>query len=106
MLLRIRHTTLFVYEQPACDSHNEMRLRPLEDEGQRCLEFELSGDRPPAVFSSRGFFGNHAHSVSVSAPHRELTIVAQSLVERLEAAAKVYPEVEFRSFVAGEDGPQ
>jgi len=103
MLLRIRHTTLFVYEQPACDSHNEMRLRPLEDEGQRCLEFELSVDRPAAVFSYRDFFGNHAHSVSVSAPHRELTIVAQSLVERLETAAKVYPEVAFRSFLAEDD---
>ncbi len=103
MLLRIRHTTRFVYEQPACDSHNELRLRPLEDAGQRCVAFELSVDRPAAVFSYRDFFGNHAHSVSVSAPHWELTIVAQSLVERAETAANVCPEVAFRSFLAEDD---
>jgi len=103
MLLRIRHTTRFVYDQPACDSHNELRLRPLEDGGQRCLAFELSVDRPAAVLSYRDFFGNHAHSVSVSAPHRELTIVAQSLVERADTAAKVFPEVTFRSFLAEDD---
>jgi transglutaminase-like putative cysteine protease len=103
MLLRIRHTTRFVYEQPACDSHNELRLRPLEDDGQRCVAFDLSVDRPAAVLSYRDFFGNHAHSVSVNAPHRDLTIVAQSLVERVETAAKVCPEVAFRSFLAEDD---
>jgi transglutaminase-like putative cysteine protease len=103
MLLRIRHTTRFVYEQPACDSHNELRLRPLEDDGQRCVAFELSVDRPAAVLSYRDFFGNHAHSVSVNAPHRELTIVAQSLVDRAEMAAKVFPEVAFRSFLYEDD---
>ncbi|HUY19323.1 MAG TPA: transglutaminase family protein [Candidatus Binataceae bacterium] len=100
MLLRIRHTTRFVYDQPARDSHNELRLRPLEDDWQRCLAFELSVDRPAAVLWYRDFFGNHAHSVSVSAPHRELTIVAQSLVERAAPAAKPGPQVSFRSFLA------
>lgn len=103
MLLRIKHTTRFVYERPARDSHNELRLRPLEDGGQRCLAFELSIDRPAAVLSYRDFFGNHAHSVSVSAPHQELTIVAQSLIERAVTAAEVCPEVAFRSFLAEDD---
>jgi transglutaminase-like putative cysteine protease len=100
MLLQISHTTRFVYEQPASDSHNELRLRPLEDGGQRCLAFELSVDRPAAVLSYRDFFGNHAHSVSVSAPHPELTIIARSLIERADPAAKVYPGVTFRGFLA------
>lgn len=103
MLLRIKHTTRFVYERPARDSHNELRLRPLEDGGQRCLAFELSIDRPAAVLSYRDFFGNHAHSVSVSAPHQELTIVAQSLIERAVTAAEAWPEVAFRSFLAEDD---
>lgn len=100
MLLRISHTTRFVYEHPAADSHNELRLRPQEDGGQRCLAFELSIDRPAAVLSYRDFFGNHAHSVSVNAPHLELTIIARSLVERADPAAKVCPGVSFRSFLA------
>jgi len=108
MLVRISHRTQFVYDQPARDSHNELRLQPLEGAGQRCLSFELIIDQPAAVLSYRDFFGNHAHSVSVSAPHRELTIVAQSLVERpetmLEASAdKPHPEVMFRNFLAEDE---
>jgi transglutaminase-like putative cysteine protease len=108
MLVRISHRTQFVYDQPARDSHNELRLQPLEGAGQRCLSFELIIDQPAAVLSYRDFFGNHAHSVSVSAPHRELTIVAQSLVERpetmLEASAdKLHPEVMFRNFLAEDE---
>ena len=108
MLLRISHRTRFVYDRPAHDSHNELRLQPLEGAGQRCVAFELSIDRPAAVLAYRDFFGNHAHSVSVGAPHRELTIVAQSLVERPEAAArlrpdKTSPEMMFRNFLAEDE---
>jgi transglutaminase-like putative cysteine protease len=108
MLVRISHRTQFVYDQPARDSHNELRLQPLEGAGQRCLSFELIIDQPAAVLSYRDFFGNHAHSMSVSVPHRELTIVAQSLVERpetmLEASAdKPHREVMFRNFLAEDE---
>ncbi len=108
MLLRISHRTRFEYDQPAQDSHNELRLRPLEEAGQRCVAFELSIDRPAAVLIYRDFFGNHAHSVSVSAPHRELTIVAQSLVERPDTSQpacpdQAYPEMTFRDFLADDE---
>jgi transglutaminase-like putative cysteine protease len=103
MLLRISHRTRFEYDQPAHDSHNELRLRPLEEAGQRCLAFELSIDQPAAVLSYRDFFGNQAHSVSVSVPHRKLTIVAQSLVERSDTPEPVCPEMMFREFLADDD---
>ncbi len=103
MLVRISHTTRFVYDEPASDSHNELRLRPLDDAGQRCLEFELSVSRPAAVLSYRDFFGNAAHSVSVSAPHGELTIVARSLVDRVDPPMKRYPATAFEDFLAADD---
>jgi transglutaminase-like putative cysteine protease len=103
MLLRISHRTRFVYDHPARDSHNELRVRPLDDAEQRCLNFELSIDQPAAVLSYRDFFGNHAHSVSVSTPHRELTIVAQSLVERFDAPPEVFPGVTFRDFLVEDE---
>jgi transglutaminase-like putative cysteine protease len=103
MLLRISHRTRFVYDEPAHDSHNELRLRPLENAEQRCLAFELKIDQPAAVLAYRDFFGNHAHSVSVSAPHRELTIVAQSLVERPNRPARPSPEMMFRNFLAEDE---
>jgi transglutaminase-like putative cysteine protease len=103
MLLRISHRTRFIYDQPARDSHNELRVRPLDDAGQRCVDFELSIDQPAAVLSYRDFFGNHAHSVSVSTPHRELTIVAQSLVERFDTPPEVFPEMTFRDFLVEDE---
>jgi len=108
MLLRISHRTRFEYDQPAQDSHNELRLRPLDEAGQRCLAFDFSIDKPAAVLTYRDFFGNHAHSISVSAPHRELTIVAQSLVERPDTFEPVlsdqtYAEMMFRDFLADDE---
>jgi len=103
MLLRISHRTRYVYDQPAHDSHNELRLRPLDDAGQRCLSFELIIDQPASVIIYRDFFGNHAHSVSVSAPHRELTIVAHSLVERPDTLAEPGPETMFRDFLRDDE---
>ena len=41
MLLRICHITRFEYQAPAYDSHNEVRMRPLESADQRCVEFDL-----------------------------------------------------------------
>jgi transglutaminase-like putative cysteine protease len=103
MLLRISHRTRFLYDQPAYDSHNELRLRPLDGAGQRCLSFELSIDQPAAIISYRDFFGNYAHAVSISKPHQELTIVAHSLVERPDAPEQPCPEVMFRDFLADDD---
>jgi len=103
MLLRINHRTRYAYDQPARDSHNELRVRPLDDAEQRCITFELSIDQPAVVLSYRDFFGNHAHSVSVSTPHRELTIVAQSLVERFDAPRRVFPPMAFRDFLVEDE---
>jgi transglutaminase-like putative cysteine protease len=103
MLVRISHTTRFVYDEPAYDSHNELRLRPLDDSGQRCLEFELSVSQPAAVLSYQDFFGNAAHSVSVSEPHRELIVVARSLVDRVEPPLEHYPATIFRDFLAADE---
>ena len=41
MRYRIRHVTRFTYEQPAYESHNEVRLRPRDSIGQRTLGFRL-----------------------------------------------------------------
>ena len=54
------------------------------------------------MLSYRDFFGNAAHSVSVSAPHGELTVVARSLVDRLEPPLKRYPATAFRDFLAAD----
>jgi transglutaminase-like putative cysteine protease len=81
MLYQIIHTTRFEYEEPAYDSQNELRMRPWDRDGQRCLNFEIATNEPSSIFEYADFFGNRAHSVCVSAPHSNLEIVVRSVVE-------------------------
>jgi transglutaminase-like putative cysteine protease len=102
MRFRIIHSTRFQYEEPAYASHNELRIRPRDVPDQRCLAFDLSVDQPAAILEYDDFFGNHAHSLSVSPPHESLTIVAESLVERIHTPIVDYIETPFADFL-GED---
>lgn len=83
MRFRIRHVTRFKYGEPAYESHNEIRLKPRESPGQRTLGFRLEVFPRPAVMEYRDCFGNIVHALSVHESHRELTIFADSLVERM-----------------------
>ena len=102
MRFRIRHSTRFEYERPAYASHNELRMRPWDGTGQRCLTFELRVDQPAAILEYQDFFGNQAHSLSVSPPHETLTIIAESLIERAPEPERAYVETSFAQFL-GED---
>lgn len=99
MILHIVHTTRFEYEIPAFNSQNEMRVKPWERPGQRCLQFELTADANASVLPYRDFFGNEAHSVCVGEPHQRLSIVANSMVERYDAPELQYQEVSFSDFL-------
>jgi transglutaminase-like putative cysteine protease len=79
---RIRHVTRFTYEQPAYESHNEVRLRPRESPSQRTLGFRLETIPPAAVIDYIDAFGNAVHALSVHEPHCEFMVLADSLVER------------------------
>jgi len=80
MRVRIRHHTRFEYERPAYDSHNEVRLHPWDNAFQSCLAFTLKTDPPGAILAYDDFFGNHAHSISITMPHSALSIIAESTV--------------------------
>lgn len=81
MRYRIVHSTRFEYVEPACDSQNELRMRPWDRGAQRCTAFDLHVSEPASLVEYDDFFGNRTHSISVSGPHRELEIVARSIVE-------------------------
>ncbi|MGA2409191.1 MAG: transglutaminase family protein [Candidatus Binataceae bacterium] len=99
MILHIVHTTHFEYEIPAFNSQNEMRVKPWDRPGQRCLQFELTADASASVLPYRDFFGNEAHSVCVGEPHQRLSIVANSVVEKYEVQEPHYNEVSFSHFL-------
>jgi transglutaminase-like putative cysteine protease len=77
--LRVQHTTRYLYPTPASDSHNEVRLMPLSDPDQTCLDFRIS-TTPPAELFAYDTPNGRVHQFNVRAPHNELTIRAEALV--------------------------
>lgn len=80
MILRALHRTTYRYPFPSRESHNEVRLRPLDDADQRCLSFDLSVDPPAKIFSYEEK-GGMVHHFVVRTPHNALTIQAETVVE-------------------------
>src|SRR5205814_43540 len=103
MIVRIRHRTRFVYDSPAYESHNELRLAPVDGPGQRCLDFALTTNPEAAVVDWVDAFGNRVHAVSVHPPHEALAIVAESVVERTAPAAGKGRDLGFAEFLAEDE---
>ena len=81
MHFSVRHLTKFVYKHPVSESIMETRMHPRSDVNQRCLTFQLSVTPRCRVFSYRDHLGNHVHHFDIPAQHKQLVIVAESLVE-------------------------
>jgi transglutaminase-like putative cysteine protease len=99
MILRISHITRFEYQMPAYDSHNEVRMRPLEGAGQRCVEFELEISPATSAFEYDDYYGNRVHAFSIHSPHPVLIVAARSLVERVPTARPDAPPMAFGDFL-------
>jgi len=81
MKLEIVHTTRYRYSGPIAESVMEVRLRPMDGNRQRCLDFNLevsSGIKPRSYLDG---YGNHVHYFNLVRPHRGLTIKSTSVVE-------------------------
>jgi transglutaminase-like putative cysteine protease len=82
MIYRVRHVTTYTYPESVSICHNALHLRPRESQLQRCVAYELRVYPLPAVLHQEvDFFGNHVTFFAVQAPHRLLTVVANSTVE-------------------------
>jgi transglutaminase-like putative cysteine protease len=81
MKLEIVHSTRYRYSGPIAETVMEVRLRPMDGLGQRCLEFNLdvsSGIKPRTY---RDGYGNNVHYFNVVRPHTRLIITSRSVVE-------------------------
>src|SRR6202162_176756 len=81
MKLEIVHSTRYRYAGPIAETVMEVRLRPMDGNGQRCLEFDLdvsSGIKPR---SYRDGYGNNVHYFNVVRPHTRLIITSRSVGE-------------------------
>jgi transglutaminase-like putative cysteine protease len=83
--LRVLHRTTYRYGEPVTTSHHEARLSPRDRESQRVLSHEVVVTPVPEARRRRfDYFGNRTVSFSLSEPHRELEVLARSLVELSE----------------------
>lgn len=80
MRLRIEHTTTLTYDQPISEAYTEMRLRPLDADGQRCLNFSLLTEPRDEVQQYVDRYGNDVRHFDVIQPHARLMVAAVSEV--------------------------
>ncbi len=81
MKLEIVHVTRYRYSGAIAETVMELRLRPMDGNRQRCLEFDLeigSGIQPR---SYRDGYGNNVHYFNLVRPHKRLAVTSRSVVE-------------------------
>ena len=80
MRLRINHRTHYLYSGNSSSSHNEIRLKPVSDDAQTCVDYSVHVSPKTKVYEYEtiGGFVNH---FAVNDPHDELEIVAESTVD-------------------------
>ncbi|SFS11344.1 transglutaminase family protein [Yoonia litorea] len=86
MLLKIRHTTTYRYDQPVVYALQKVRLRPLENPFQAVNQWEIqiSGGQIEAHYADQ--YGNHVDLVNVDRDAQEVTITAAGEVETSDNA--------------------
>ena len=81
MYYSIRHLTKFRYSAHVSESLMEARMQPRSDGAQRCLSFQLMVQPKARVQFYRDYLGNMVHHFDVPGRHKQLSIVADALVD-------------------------
>jgi transglutaminase-like putative cysteine protease len=79
--LEIVHSTRYRYSSPIAETVMEVRLRPMDGNGQRCLDFRLELSHGAAPRDYRDGYGNNVHYFNVVRPHSGLSVISRSTVE-------------------------
>ncbi len=80
MFYAIRHFTRYRYTRPVWQSMLEVRMHPRSENHQRCFTFRLSVNPRARIFSFIDYLGNQVHHFDLPSLHREVTIIADALV--------------------------
>lgn len=80
MFYAIRHFTRYRYTRPVSQSMLEVRMHPRSENHQRCFTFRLSVNPRARIFSFIDYLGNQVHHFDLPSHHREVTIIADALV--------------------------
>ena len=93
MKLRIEHTTTFTYEQSISERYTEMRLRPVDGSGQRCLRFKLVTEPVGEVMQYTDRYGNTVHHFDTMQSHNRVVVKATSDVHLSQTFADYHLEL-------------
>ena len=81
MLLKIIHQTDLLYTDPVSETVMELRMAPRQEQDQHRLSFTLGIGPAAAVAGYFDWLGNTVHTFSIAPPHRQVRILATSVVE-------------------------
>jgi len=81
MRLEVVHSTRYRYTGPIAETVMEVRLRPMDGNGQRCIDFELEVSAGIKPRTYRDGYGNNVHYFNLVRPHARLSITSRSVVE-------------------------
>lgn len=101
MRLEVIHTTSYDYSSPVRESHLELRMRPVDGQGQRVDEYGL--EVRPSVGLGRYVdgFGNVVHYFDHLPAHESLEIQSHSVIETgtpFRTVPEVLPPVDLLQF--------
>src|SRR5882724_13257859 len=81
MLLKLTHETDLSYSDLISESVMELRMAPRQEQDQHRLSFTLAIGPPTAAFSYFDWLGNTVHAFTVNSFHKQIRIVATSVLE-------------------------
>lgn len=79
--VRVVHTTGYQYEAPVVQSYNEARLTPRGDRKQNVVVSRIETTPATRAYRYTDYWGTEVTSFDLHAPHKELQVVASSVVE-------------------------
>lgn len=94
MRIRIRHETIYRYQQPAKAAVQHLRLTPRNYDGQHVVDWRIEVDRDCRLHQSEDAFGNILHRFSVDGPLDSVSTVVEGEVTTFDVAGVISGAVE------------
>ena len=95
--LRVRHRTVYTYEQPVERSMHLLRLTPVTDRLQRLHQHDLRVSVPGRWRDYDDVFGNHCRRILCEQPWQTLVLESEAVVEVLDTDPLLYRPLRART---------
>jgi hypothetical protein len=103
MLLKLTHTTDLTYSDLISESVMELRMAPRQEQDQHRLSFDLAIGPRTHVTSYFDWLQNTVHTFTIGSFHKQIRIVATSVVETDRPRKEVHKFADTWPFNIGDD---